>query len=249
MGIAFVIQARMGSTRMPQKVLRPFYGDKSILTLLLEKLSQIEGVQPIVATSLSENNDVIEEFCGKNGVKCFRGDESDVLKRFIDAAEFYGVDKIIRICSDNPFLELDSIQTLVKRSLCSNADYISFNINGTPSIKTHFGFWTEYVTLSALKKVQELTSEQLFHEHVTNYIYANPSLFKIEWIDGPECLKGRSNIRLTIDTPEDFDNARKVYSSLYEKNMYPTIKEVVDYLDENPDTYNTMSQQIRINSK
>lgn len=239
----------MGSTRLPQKVLRPFSNNKSILQLLVEKIAKIEGIMTIIATSTNKENDVFEEFCVQNDIKCFRGDENDVIKRFIDAAEANGVERFIRICSDNPFLELNSVKTLLSKAKNSDADYISFNINGSPSIKTHFGFWAEFTTTSALKKVQQLTDEKLYHEHVTNYIYNNPSIFKVEWIEGPECLNGRGNIRLTIDTIEDFINAQKVYSELCIGNPFPTIEEVVAYLDRHPDIYCTMNQQINQNIK
>lgn len=249
METAFLVQARMGSTRLPHKVLRPFYNNNCILDLLVDKLNQIAGTKIIIATSVGSENDVIEQFCKERNIVCFRGEENDVLKRFIDAAETNGVDRIIRICSDNPFLELNSIKKLVEVANKADAEYISFDINGFPSIKTHFGFWAEYVSLDALKKVQRLTSEIIYHEHVTNYIYSNPVIFKVEWIEGPVCLKGRSNIRLTIDTLEDFANAQKVYAELCKVNPYPTIDEVVSYLDEHPDTYNAMVQQINKNSK
>ncbi|MBC5586020.1 MULTISPECIES: cytidylyltransferase domain-containing protein [Bacteroides] len=249
MKTAFLVQARMGSTRLPHKILRPFYNNNCILDLLINKLNLIIDAKIIIATSVSSENDVIEKFCKEHGIVCFRGEENDVLKRFIDAAETNGVDKIIRICSDNPFLELNSIKKLIEVSSNSDAEYISFDINGCPSIKTHFGFWAEYVSLDALKKVQCLTDERIYHEHVTNYIYTNPEIFKLEWIEGPICLKGRSNIRLTIDTIEDFTNARSVYAELCKVNPYPTIDEVVSYLDEHPDIYNAMVQQINKNSK
>ena len=249
MNTAFIIQARMGSTRLPKKVLRPFYGDKCILQLLVEKLALVEGVKNIIATSVGKENDAIEEFCVQNNITCFRGEENDVIKRFIDAAEANGIERIIRICSDNPFLELNSIKALVAKENNSDADYISFKINGSPSIKTHFGFWTEYTTLAALKRVQQLTDEKLYHEHVTNYIYANPDKFKVDWIEGPTSLNGRNNIRLTIDTPKDFENAQRVYADLCANNPYPTIDEIVTYLDTHSDMYNTMSQQINQNSK
>lgn len=249
MNTAFIVQARMGSTRLPKKVLRPFYGDKCILQLLVEKLAQVEGVKTIIATSVGNENDIIEEFCDQNNVTCFRGDENDVIKRFIDAAEANGVERIIRICSDNPFLEFNSIKALVAKASNSDADYISFNINGSPSIKTHFGFWTEYTTLAALKKARAITDEKFYHEHVTNFIYANPDMFKVEWIEGPACLNGRDNIRLTIDTPEDFENAQRVYNELCMNNPCPTIDEVVECLDAHSDIYYTMSQQINQNSK
>jgi hypothetical protein len=249
MKTAFLVQARMGSTRLPHKVLRPFYNNNCILDLLVDKLDQVADTDIIIATSIGSENDVIEQFCKERSMVCFRGEENDVLKRFIDAAEANGVDRIVRVCSDNPFLELNSIKKLVEVAKKSDAEYISFDINGSPSIKTHFGFWTEYVSLGALKKVQSLTDEKIYHEHVTNYVYSNPAAFKVEWLEGPICLKGRSNIRLTIDTFEDFANAQKVYAELCMVNPYPTIDEVVSYLDEHPATYNTMVQQINKNSK
>ena len=181
---------------------------------------------------------------------CFRGSENDVLQRFIDAAKHYNTSRIIRICSDNPFLELKSIEKLVERGNSQNeADYISFNIGGKPSIKTHYGFWTEYVTLDALKKVKQFTSEQLYHEHVTNYIYGNPDMFNVQWIEGPDSILTHQDIRLTIDTPEDFENAQKIYSDICKSNPYPTIDEMVSYLDHHPYLYAEMKKQIIKNNK
>lgn len=97
METAFLVQARMGSTRLPHKVLRPFYNNNCILDLLVDKLNQIAGTKIIIATSVGSENDVIEQFCKERNIVCFRGEENDVLKRFIDAAEANGVDRIIRI--------------------------------------------------------------------------------------------------------------------------------------------------------
>lgn len=249
MKTAFIVQARMGSTRLPNKVLLPFYNGKCMLQLLVDKLSQVEGVATIIATSDSKDNDAIENFCKDNNVICFRGDEKDLLKRYIHAAEANGIERIVRICSDNPFLELDSIKTLIAKAEFSKADYISFNIKGTPSILTHYGFWTEYTTLSALKKVQQTTEEQYYHEHVTIYIYKHPNEFNVEWIEGPDCLTGHDDIRLTIDTPEDFKNAQDIYSDLCSSNPYPSISEIVAYLDKHPDVYRIMAKQISQNIK
>ena len=230
MKTAFIVQARMGSTRLPQKVLRPFYEGKCILELLISKLNQIANTKIIIATSLNAENNIIEQFCKEHSVICFRGEENDVLKGFVDAANAYGIDHIIRVCSDNPFLELNSIKKLVEVINKTDAEYIGFHVNNSPAIKTHFGFWTEYVSLGALKRVQCLTDN-------------------VQWIDGPICLRGRSNIRLTIDTNEDFTNAQHIYAELCKQNPYPTIDEVVSYLNEHPDIYNLMVQQINKNSK
>lgn len=249
--IHFVVQARSGSTRMPNKILLPFFEGKSILDLLINKLKQVQGTKIVIATSVNSNCDVIEEVANKHGVACFRGSENDVLQRFIDAAEANNAERIIRICSDNPFLDLESINKLV--SFVNNQDgcldYASFMVNGSPSIKTHYGFWTEYVTLDALKRVKSLTDESLYHEHVTNFIYANPDKFNIQWIDGPEIIKSHKDIRLTIDTQEDFNNAQRIYSDLCATNLYPAIDQVVSYLDSHNNYYLSMKKQIEKNSK
>lgn len=250
MKLVFIIQARLGSTRLPGKILLPFYEDKSILDLLISKLRQIENVEIILATSTDSANDLLESISQDNNIACFRGSETDVLKRFINAAETFNSDSIIRICSDNPFLELKSIQYLidyVKEN--PQFDYVSFNVNGIPSIKTHYGFWTEYVTLDALKKVSSLTNESLYHEHVTNYIYTHPESFNYHLLDTPDILKLHDKVRLTIDTEEDFKNAQSIYKELVKTSQYPSIEQIIQFLDNHPFYYSTMNQEILKNSK
>lgn len=249
--ISFIVQARSGSTRLPNKILLPFYRGQSILDLLIAKLKKVDGTNIIIATSSNPNCDSIEKVAAENGVLCFRGSENDVLQRFIDAAESQNTENIIRVCSDNPFLELDSIKKLVSKvsSFEKPIDYVSFNIGGTPSIKTHYGFWTEYVTLPALKKIKALTNDSIYHEHVTNYIYSHPEQFAIHWIEGPKSVLDNPDIRLTIDTEADFLNAKKIYKDCCACNPYPTIDEVISFLNRNKDFYLSMKQQISINSK
>lgn len=247
MNKAFIIQARLSSTRLPNKILLPFYQGKSILDLLIDKLLSFPDYKIILATSTNKENDLLEEIADRRNILCFRGSENDVLKRFIDAAKFFNVTDIIRICSDNPFLEIESLKELIECDK-SGIDYVSFKVNGKPSIKTHFGFWAEYVTLSALEKVMNLTSDNLYHEHVTNYIYAHNELFILKWINTNSVLEGRNDIRTTIDTKEDFFVVQKMYKTLKEIGKLK-IEDVVDYLDKNPLYLNSMKQQIIENSK
>ena len=250
MKFSFIIQARLGSTRLPGKILLPFYDDKSILDLLINKLKQVKEAQIILATSTNPVNDPLEIIAKNNNIDCFRGSETDVLQRFIDAAEAFNSDKIIRVCSDNPFLELRSIQYLIDYVKAHpQYDYVSFNVNGTPSIKTHYGFWTEYVTLDALKRVTVLTKELLYHEHVTNFIYSHSDFFKIFLLDTPDILTSHNKVRLTIDTATDFRNAQSIYNKLVEMTPYPTIEQIINFLDQHPTYYQTMNQEILKNSK
>lgn len=250
MNIGIIVQARMGSTRLPGKILKQFYGGKTLLETLLETLHKVQGSKVIVATSVNENNDQLEKFLTEKGELVFRGSENDVLDRFIKAAEANGVDGIVRICSDNPFMDWHGIAQLVKKAKISDADYIGFRINDKPSILTHFGFWGEFVRLSALKRVAETTEEGTpAHEHVTYHIYNHPDEYKCEWILCPDFLQGRDDIRLTIDTPEDLVNALKVYSDLKAQDENFTLQDVVAYLDSHEDIKQSMISNIFQNKK
>lgn len=250
MNIGIIIQARMGSTRLPGKILKPFYGGKTLLETLLDNLHKVNDVKVIVATSVNENNDQLEVFLKEKKELIFRGSENDVLDRFIKAAEENNVDGIVRICSDNPFMDWHGVAQLVEKAKSSDADYIGFRINGKPSILTHFGFWGEYVKLSALKRVSQTTDEGTpAHEHVTYHIYNHPEEYKCEWIECPGFLQGRDDIRLTIDTPDDLKNAQKVYSDLMTQNENFSLKDVVDYLDSHEEIKQSMISNICQNKK
>lgn len=250
MNIGIIIQARMGSTRLPGKILKQFYGGKTLLETLLDNLHKVSGAKVIVATSVNENNDQLETFLLEKGELVYRGSENDVLDRFIKAAEANGVDGIVRICSDNPFMDWQGVAALVEKAQKSDADYIGFRINDTPSILTHFGFWGEFVTLDALKRVYSTTELGTpAHEHVTFHVYKHPDDYKCEWISGPDFLEGRDDIRLTIDTPDDLQNALKVYSDLKAKDENFTLKDVVEYLDAHEDIKQSMMKNIVQNKK
>ena len=250
MNIGIIIQARMGSTRLPGKILKPFYGGKTLLETLLENLHKVNGVKVIVATSVNKNNDQLESFLRERNELVYRGSENDVLDRFIKAAEENNVEGIVRICSDNPFMDWHGVAKLVEKAKSSDADYIGFRINEKPSILTHFGFWGEYVTLNALKRVYSTTDLGTpAHEHVTFHVYKHPEEYKCEWIAGPDFLEGRDDIRLTIDTPDDLQNALKVYSDLKSKDDNFTLKDVVEYLDAHEEIKQSMMKNIFQNKK
>lgn len=247
--IATIIQARLGSTRLPRKILREFYDGMTLLETVINNLSKVKDTPIIVATSVNPNNDELETFLTERGITVFRGSEDDVLSRFIGAAEANGVSGIVRICSDNPFLDWHGVAELIDKAQASNADYIGYRINDTPSIKTHFGFWGEYVTLAALKRVAATTDDKPAHEHVTIHIYTHPEEYKCEWIDCPDFLQGRNDIRLTVDNPEDFENAQGVFKALYESNPDFGLADVVKYIDEHGELLASMKQMIDNNKK
>ncbi len=247
--LGIILQARTGSTRMPEKVILPFYQEQSILDLLLEKVKKL-GVPVVLATTVNPSDDRICVLAEQHGVPVFRGSENDVLDRFIQAARQFGFSKIIRVCADNPFLDLAGMQNLIVEFSNSNADYLGFQLAGNkPSILTHFGFWTEAVSLDALKKAQQLTSEKLYHEHVTNFIYGNPALFNVQFIPADPLVFSRTDVRMTLDTPEDFEIQKEIFATISKENPNFGIPEIVSWLDQHPEILELMKKEILKNQK
>ena len=153
------------------------------------------------------------------GIPSFRGSEQDVLQRFIDAASHFHLDKIIRVCADNPFISIEDLDLLGEMLDAGTEDYVCFKTSqGIPTIKTHYGFWGEGVTLNSLKNVAKWSKEKLDHEHVTIYIYSNPTHFQIKGKFIPIEIE-QSQIRLTIDTIEDFSPPFHCAMCLYPSRM------------------------------
>lgn len=251
-----IIQARTGSTRLPDKMTTPFFKGKPVLQILLERLSTLKGdlSRIVVATSTNTRDKMIEDLCNEMGITCFRGSENDVLQRFISAAESVGAVKIIRVCADNVFIDLNALKYLANVLRDSDDDYISFKTReGKPSILTHFGFFAEGVTLDALKKAAATTDSPLYHEHVTNFIYNTPDNFSVKLIPIDNLipdLENHPDLRLTLDTKDDFDVQQKIYADLVARGSSLSPDELMKYLDtEHPEYYDIMKKTINANKK
>lgn len=246
--VAVILQARLGSTRLPGKMLMPFSGTRSLLEVILNRLKDgLSGYQIIVATTTSDQDARIAEVANELGLSSFEGDENDVLQRFIDAAETSEATTIVRVCADNPFLLPEYIDQLIRAFNPQEMDYLSYSFeDGTPVIKSHIGLFTEVVTLNALRKVKKLTDEQLYREHVTNYIYSHPEEFKVKFLPVPDVVKERQDIRLTVDTANDFEVAQSIYSELGEEMG---LSDLVRVIDGNENYRSVMLKEIERNSK
>lgn len=241
-----IVQARMGSTRLPGKVLMPFYDGLSILQILLRRLKANSANIPVwLATSALEADNAVAELAASEGVNCFRGHETDVLQRFTQAAEKAGFSRIIRVCADNPFLDAGLLDELINASFISSADYLSYSLTGNlPAIRAHWGIFAEYVTLDALQRAAAATNDQFYHEHVTNFIYGNPDQFNVQWIHAPEGVYENLSVRLTIDTPEDFAALQQLYFDLAGNSKPITFKNILTELQHRPDLREAMQRQI-----
>lgn len=249
---SIIVQARTGSSRMPSKMLADFFDGKSLLEVILRRIKmECPNINIIVATSSLLNDLPIVEMAQKIGLNYYCGSQNDVLSRFVNAAHQFEVDKIIRLCADNPFIDTDAINILAQKlEQNPSVDYIAYcTSQKVPTIKTHYGFWAEGVTISALEKVARLTEDPLYHEHVTNYIYAHADLFKMMLINIDDKIEENQKVRLTVDTVQDFDNLKTLYKILAEQNISLTPQNIIKFLDSNPKFYSSMIEQIKQNSK
>jgi spore coat polysaccharide biosynthesis protein SpsF len=221
-----IVQARMQSSRLRGKVLLDFYQDKNILEILIDNLKSKTNLPVIIATTDEKHDDAIENLCKKNNYTCFRGSEENVLLRFVEAAKKHSLTHVIRVCSDNPFILPEYINKLASEAKNNPyADYISFKIKDKPSILTHFGLWGELAKLEALE-IALSQSQKQYNEHVTNYLYHNPEIFNLHWIDLSNEMEGLEHLRLTVDQQEDFDNALKVITTTGLDFTFDSILEV-----------------------
>lgn len=131
MKVIAIIQARMGSTRLPNKVMKPI-GDLSLIGLLIARLSRSKKInQIIVATSVDKNNQPLVKHVNSLGVDCFQGSEEDVLQRYQNAAKKYNADIVVRITGDCPLIDVSLVDKVITSFESSDNDYVSNNYPAT----------------------------------------------------------------------------------------------------------------------
>jgi spore coat polysaccharide biosynthesis protein SpsF len=205
MKIVAIIQARMGSSRLPQKVLKDL-GGATVLDRVLNRLARSRLIQESwVATTVGPADDAIVEHCERIGRKVFRGSEQDVLDRYYRAAQHADADVVVRITSDCPVIDPEVTDATIRAFLDQHADYAS-----NTRVRTYpRGLDTEVMTMRALERAWRESSKPYQREHVTPYIYENPDKFKLH---GVENDADHSQHRWTVDTPEDLDLLRAIYA-------------------------------------
>jgi spore coat polysaccharide biosynthesis protein SpsF len=234
--IAAIIQARMNSSRLPQKVLKDLQG-KPLLYRLKEQLIWSKSLDEIIiATSTDQKDAPIYLFCQENNISCFRGDLDNVLKRYIDCAIEFNVDIILRITADNPLMDPESIDNMVKIFYeIPDIDYIN---NAHKKGLVH-GAGCELVTRGALEKSLKMIEKYdnnkrwNYYEHVTIFIRKHPTYFNTIKYEAPIELS-RNDLFFSVDYPEDLEVVNIIFKNLYKEGKYIQPKEIVNFLDEHP---------------
>ncbi|MBH0164042.1 glycosyltransferase family protein [Fictibacillus sp. 7GRE50] len=224
----------MGSTRLPGKILKKVLGI-SLLECQIERLSHTQLVDEIViATTLKEEDKSIVDLCNCLSIPYYQGPEEDVLKRYYETAKLFKANTIIRLTSDCPIIDPSIVDNVINYYLNNNYDYVSNTLKRTYPR----GMDTEVFSFDALKKAYIDSKEIHFREHVTPFIYQNPSIFKLGSVESPI---NNSKYRLTVDTKEDLELITKIIESLYPNNNLFLLNEVIELLQ-------TKSDWVKLNS-
>ena len=201
--IAAIIQARMGSTRLPGKTMVDICG-KPLLAHVVERVSSVVDV--IVATT--PNSPEIISYCESKGIPYYVGSEVDVLDRYYQTAKKYKLDTLIRVTSDNPLIEPEMIRDLVRFYEQGGYDWAA---NCRLKVTYQVGNDAEIFSYKALEKAWYLADDTYDREHVTPFIYQHPELFKLGVLENDVDL---SHIKWTVDTLEDLERVRRIYEGL-----------------------------------
>ena len=204
MKVVAIVQARMGSTRLPDKVMKPI-GGVPMIELLLARLAKSEKIDQIVlATSTDDRNTPLVEHVESLGYTCVRGSETDVLQRYLFAARQVQADVVVRITGDCPLIDPHFVDQAIRDYQSKNIDYLS---NTAPATYPD-GLDTEVFSLQALERAGQESQDPFDHEHVTPYL-RKPGLFKTSELTYSEDLSG---LRWTVDEPADFKVVSQVFA-------------------------------------
>lgn len=215
MKIVSTVEARMTSSRLPGKVLKPIMG-KPMLELLIERLRHAKFVDEVVIATTVNNADMpIVELCNRLGVSVYRGSEDDVLERVLKAATFYKADLIVEMTGDCPLLDPGLVDQVIRFYLDNDYDYVSNVLHRTfPR-----GLDTQVFARAVLDEVDKATQDPADRENVSLYIYEHPERYKLGNVYAPEELKW-PDLRICVDTIDDFNLVSRVFEELYPKDKF-----------------------------
>jgi spore coat polysaccharide biosynthesis protein SpsF (cytidylyltransferase family) len=223
-----VVTARMASARCPGKALAPLAG-RPLLAVLLERMRGARGTDGLVlATSTNPENDALADVAEAAGVRVFRGDEEDVLRRHVDCAHAIGATHVVRVTGDNPLTDVETLERLVALHLAEDADYTY-----VPGDALLMGILSEVISLRALERSWERGEGRHRSELVTLYIKEHPDAFRIATAALPPELY-RPDYRLTVDEPEDVRLQQELFARLATPDHLPTTREAIALIDREP---------------
>ena len=229
--ITAIIQARMGATRLPGKVLK-ILNNKSLLEFQLERIKLSERIQEIIVATTNESaDDEIASLCNRRGIKVFRGSQNDVLSRYYHCAKENNASTIVRLTADCPLIDPKVIDAVIDLYFSKKVDYAA---NTVPPETSYWpdGSDVEVFSFQALKKANEETTDISFREHVTFYFWKDTNKFSSVQLDNKQDW---SNYRFTLDYPEDYEVIKLINDELLRKKLFGHIDQIIDILVSKPE--------------
>jgi spore coat polysaccharide biosynthesis protein SpsF len=239
-----IILARMGSTRLPGKVLMVLRGE-TVLWHVVHRMRQCRRIdQVLVATTNLRADDQIEKFCRENRIPVFRGSSDDVLNRYYQTAKAFDAEVIVRITADCPLIDpeivdrmLDSYNRMIERH--ERVDYYANVVERTfPK-----GLDTEILSFRALERAEKEAVADFDREHVTPFIRARSDIFTVKNFSHEIDY---SSLRCTLDTPEDYRIISEIYEMYWRDDRPINLQDIVDFFQgENNASFHTILHQMR----
>lgn len=235
--IVAILQARIQSTRLPGKILKPLLS-RPMLYRQIERITRCRKINRlVVATSDQPADDAIVDVCADVNISVYRGKLHDVLDRYYHAALAFNAEQIVRLTADCPLTDPGLIDSLISFHLQGNFAYSSNAIERT----SPDGLDAEIFSISALRTAWQEATISSEREHVTSFIYNNPQKFSIGiYKTSPDLSK----LRWTVDYIEDFELITQIYESLYPKNPAFTTQDILELLAQCPELIRVNSQRI-----
>ncbi len=231
--IVTVIQARTGSSRLPNKIFLPL-ADKPLLYRMYERVaaSNLKGTI-VIATTTDSIDDKVEKLCKEYQIDFYRGHPTDLLDRHYKAAKLFNADAVVKIPSDCPLIDKDIIDRVLDFFI-NNSNKYDYVSNLHPATYPD-GNDVEVMSMSALENAWINSKRELEREHTTPYFWENPDKFKIGNVVWETGLDYSMSHRFTIDYEKDYNFIKQVYDELYPINNKFTLKDILDLLDRKPE--------------
>jgi spore coat polysaccharide biosynthesis protein SpsF len=230
-GVVAIIQARMGSSRLPGKVLKEIGSLPMLFRVVLRaRRAQTLG-QVVIATTTDEGDDAIVDFCTSKGFPCFRGDPYDVLDRYYQAACLFNAQVVVRLTGDCPLIDPFEIDRTVRTFDEVGVDFAANRLPLPWKRTTPIGMDTEVVSFDALKRAWQEAEEKYAREHVMPYLYEEDGRFKVALVDHEPDL---GHLRLTVDTAEDLALVRRIYDHFGNTDDF-SLKDILSLLEKHPE--------------
>tara|TARA_B110000977_G_scaffold191057_1_gene262674 strand:- start:1424 stop:2188 length:765 start_codon:yes stop_codon:yes gene_type:complete len=230
--VAAIIEARMTSTRLPGKVLFPIYKDYNSIHLIVNCLKHVPRIdQIILATTTNEIDDQLQDLASKMNISCYRGSESNVMKRVKEAAHSNNADVIVEITADCPLLDVEIVEQTLEIFLNNNFDYVSNN--NIPSYPD--GLDVRVFNTSSLEKSYRMANSPSHFEHVTLHFRENPEIFSICNIIAPKSMR-LPEVGITLDQIEDLNLIKIIVKAVIDrKSLLLDAGKVISFLSNNPE--------------